>query len=378
MFIFLLLVIFLIPRGFSYLFRTNTKTPYTHFKTQSFGDSSFRTPLPGGELNLPGVNEPSGEILLDRPLIEKVASLRTFIECIEINRGKTPESTGDEQSEGKVSSVQTPQNENKFVEINEENLEPIKDLLAEEDLLEEVLSNAFVTYRDSKDSESIKRLQTIAEQIVPIASKLRKEKSERNITRLVSCYMNEKEDLDKVLKELQEKRALDKYLLKRLDELINLAAKKYRISDDHPAISEEFLKVLKERIAAERVTYIRGTDLFVKTLARCFAMKNEEEWNEVIKENIKTMDDLEEFYEWIQDGIEFCKRTKMYVEKNSRMMDKVEVMEKIIPSIVRQHPVWTPRDEHIEYEENPIDEEKYKEYKQYLEEDYFEKKGLNP
>eukprot|EP00375_Theileria_parva_P001691 XP_764365.1 hypothetical protein [Theileria parva strain Muguga] len=189
MFIFPLLLLILSPLCFSYLLRNKTHTPFTHFKSQSYDDSAFRTPLPGEEIRLPKVNEPSGEILLDRPLIEKVAYLRTFIESIEINRGKKPDNEECEQTEDKDSNVQNSENGNKIVEINEENLEPIRELLAEEDLLEEVLSNAFFTYKNSKDGESIQRLQAIAEQIVPIASKLRKEKSELNISRLIACYM---------------------------------------------------------------------------------------------------------------------------------------------------------------------------------------------
>nr|PVC49654.1 hypothetical protein MACL_00002846 [Theileria orientalis] len=321
---------------------------------QSYNESLFRTPLPGEEISLPKVHEPSGEYLLDKPLIEKIASLRTFIESIEINRGKksTHKQLENDHDEVKVDEYNN-DDFNKFVEITEENLEPITELLAEEDLLEEVLSTAFDNYKKSNDIESFDRLHDIAEQIAPIAAKIRKSNSEMNISRLIRCYMDGSEDVDKVLEELQKKKALNKYLLKRLDELINLAAKKFRISDKHQAMSEEFLKIIKDRIAAQRITDIRGTDLFVKTLAQCFEKETDEEWNKIIKDNIKGIEKLEEFHEWIVEGIEYCR-------KNNKIKDKIEKMERIMEIIVEQHPIWNPKEDYIEYESTQMGKEDYK------------------
>ncbi|UKK02902.2 hypothetical protein MACK_003000 [Theileria orientalis] len=321
---------------------------------ESYNESLFRTPFQGEEISLPKVHQPSGEYLLDRPLIEKIASLRTFIESIEINRGKKSKHKIVENDHNEtIEDEYNNDDDNKFVEITEENLEPIADLLAEEDLLEEVLSTAFENYKKSNDLESFDRLHDIAEQIAPIAAKIRKSKSEMNITRIISCFMDGNEDVDKVLEELHKKKSLNKYLIKRLDELINLAAKKYRISDKHPSMSEEFLKIIKDRIAAQRITDIRGTDLFVKTLAKCIEKETDEEWNNIIKDNMKSIEKLEEFHDWLVDGIEYCR-------KNNKIKDKIEKMERIMEIVVEQHPIWNPREDYIEYESQKMGKEDYK------------------
>ncbi|UKJ89910.2 hypothetical protein MACJ_003164 [Theileria orientalis] len=284
----------------------------------------------------------------------KIASLRTFIESIEINRGKKSKHNITVNSNIELSEDEyNNDNHNDVVEITEESLQPISELLAEEDLLEEVLSTAFQNYKKSNDLESFHRLDDIAEQIGQIAAKIRKSNSIINISRIISCYMDGDEDVDKVLEELHKKKALNKYLLKRLDELINLAAKKYRISDKHQAMSEEFLKIIKDRIAAHRITDIRGTNLFVKTLAHCFEKETDEELNKIIKDNIKTIEKLEEFHEWILEGIEYCR-------KNNKIKDKIEKMERIMEIVVEQHPIWNPRDDYIEYESPQMGKDDYK------------------
>lgn len=129
----------------------------------------------------------------------------------------------------------------------------------------------------------------------------------------------------------------------RLDEYINLAGKKFRVSDEHPSISEKFLRSLKDRIAAQQITTMRGTDSFVKTLALCLRYNNYDDYDRVLKENIKTIEGLEEFHDWLLDGISYIKETK-------KCDDKIKKMEDIVSAVVRQHPIWTPRDDHVEDE----------------------------
>lgn len=313
------------------------------FRIQRLHNDFFRAPIPNEELKLPKAIRPTGEILLDRELIARVAELRSFIEDIEFSRGKPlpDDLTSPENTSHDTDTEQS--KEKNAVEINEVTLEPIKDLLCEENLLEEVLTKAFEVYRSTKNFVAIDRLQNIANEIASVASKFRKSVAEENTARLLRCYMIDEEDLDAVLEELQKKRALNKYLVRRIDEYINLAGKKFRISDEHPSISENFLRVLKDRIAAQQITNARGTDLFVKTLAQCLQYDDCNDYDRVLKDNIKTIEGLEEFHDWLLDGISYIKETV----KNS---DKIEKMENIVDVVVRQHPLWSPHDDHIENE----------------------------
>ncbi|CDR96662.1 hypothetical protein, conserved [Babesia bigemina] len=339
-------------------------------------DSVFREPLPGEAITLPNPSATTGEYLLDREIIHRVAELRTFLEDIEVSRGKrsqlreierglnsgeyeirqvTKEEADrltaaanagpDVESQDTVDDTGMPETP---MEINEITLEPIKEHMYEENMLEEVLGKAFSVYRKNRDQASIQRLEVIASEIAPIADKVRKERAEEIIVRLVNCYVDGSENIDDVLYKLHKQKQLNKYLMQRFDELIKLASKKFRLSDEHPALSEQFLRTLKDRVAAEVLTSARGTRKWVRILAECFRYDNCVDYERVLKENLRKIEDIEDFRDWLLDGIEYCR-------DKGRMEERIEAMETIESIVVGLHPVWTPQDNYIETEDRPYD-----------------------
>ncbi|KAK2196428.1 hypothetical protein BdWA1_001674 [Babesia duncani] len=325
-----------------------------------FSDSLFRVPIPGEEITLPATNAPTGEYLLDKGLIEKISALRTFIENIESNRGKNStieelEVAINDDCKSEIDNSECEpevdtSNEKPLIEINEENLEPIKSLLCEEDLLEEVVGTAIGVYKRQNDNESIQRLQSIIDEIIPIAAKFRKTDAEEKIVRLILCFTNGEEDFDDVLEELQQKKKLNKYLIQRLDELTKIAAKKYRISDQHPALSEKLLRIIKDRVASQMISNARGTDKYVRILAECFEFDECVDYEKVLKHHLTKIEDIEGFHEFLIDGIEYCREKK-------KLQDKIEKMESIETIVVRLHPIWTPVDDYIEHETTEMEQE---------------------
>ncbi|GIX61478.1 uncharacterized protein BcabD6B2_09130 [Babesia caballi] len=333
-------------------------------------DSVFREPMPGEVITLPNPSAPTGQYLLDKELIDKVAELRTFIEDVEVSRGKRSqlrllerelnkdkcqivhlteeeaarlgEPSGSEADEPGPEERETP------MEINEATLEPIKDHMYEENLLEEVLGKAFSVYRKNRDQEGIRRLERIAGEIAPIAEKVRKSRAEDIIIRLINCYVEDEENVDDVLEELQKQKQLNKYLMQRFDELIKLASQKFRISDKHPAASEQFLRAVKDRVAAQVITHYRGTARWVRILAECFRYDNCVDYEAVLKRSLRKIEDIEDFRDWLLDGIDYCRQM-------GRMENRIEAMESIDSIVVGMHPVWTPRDDHVETEDIPYD-----------------------
>lgn len=152
-------------------------------------DSFFRKPIPNEELKLPNAVRLTGEFLLDRELIIKIAELRTFIEKLEFNRGKQPSSDVKPQDYSICDISNGGSKETNVMEINEVTLEPIKDLLCEENMLEEVLVKTFEAYKADNDSKSVERLKKIADEVALVASKFRRSVAEENILRLLRCYM---------------------------------------------------------------------------------------------------------------------------------------------------------------------------------------------
>lgn len=335
-------------------------------------DSLFRDPMPGEAITLPNPSEPTGEYLLDKDIITKVAELRTFIEDIEINRGKKSEVRLLERELNKDNCEVVPLTDEEAAkiddtekqegsddeahkddvgppfEINDATLEPIKEHMFEENMLEEVLGRAFSVYRKTRDQQSVDRLQQIATEMAPVVEKVRKTRAEEIIVRLINCYVNNEEDLNDVLEDLHNKKQLNKYLMKRFDELINLSSQKFRISDKHPAISEKFLRVLKDRVAAQAITSFRGTSKWVRILAECFQTDDCVEYEAILDKHLRKIEDIEDFHNWILDGISYCR-------ENEKMMHRIDAMEAIESIVVKLHPVWTPRDDHIETEDRPYD-----------------------
>ncbi|GFE53426.1 hypothetical protein BaOVIS_008300 [Babesia ovis] len=322
-------------------------------------DSVFREPLPGEEITLPNPSAPTGEYLLDRGLIAKVAELRTFLEDIEVSRGKKSKlklmeremnKEGaeilqlTEEEADKMEDVKDPVDADYDmgnlppIEINDKTLEPIADHVYEENMLEEVLGKAISVYRKDRDQTSVQRLQEIAEEMAPFVEKIRKERAEAIIVRLIRCFVDKKEDLDTVLEQLHRKKQLNKYLMRRFDELINLSAQKYRISDKHPAQSESFLRTLKDRVAAQIITSARGTQKYNTCV----------EYERVLTEHLRKIEDIEDFRSWLLDGIAYCR-------EKGRMEHRLEAMETIESIVVSLHPVWTPVDDHIETEATAYD-----------------------
>ncbi|GBE58725.1 hypothetical protein, conserved [Babesia ovata] len=339
-------------------------------------DSVFREPLPGEAITLPNPSATTGEYLLDRAIIHRVAELRTFLEDIEVSRGKksqlreierglnngdyeirqvTKEEADRLEAAAKANpnvEIQDPVDETGMpetpMEINETTLEPIKEHMYEENMLEEVLGKAFSVYRKNRDQASIQRLEGIASEIAPIADKVRKERAEEIIVRLINCYVDGRENIDDVLQRLYRQKQLNKYLMQRFDELIKLASKKFRLSDEHPALSERFLRTLKDRVAAEVLTSARGTSKWVRILAECFRYDNCVEYEKVLKKNLRKIEDIEDFRDWLLDGIAYCR-------DKGRMEERIEAMETIESIVVGLHPVWTPQDNYVETEDRPYD-----------------------
>ncbi|ORM39918.1 uncharacterized protein BXIN_1353 [Babesia sp. Xinjiang] len=332
-------------------------------------NSVFREPLPGEAITLPNPSAATGEYLLDRDLFTKVAELRTFIEDFEVSRGKRSQLRRLEREMNKEGAeivqltaeeaAQIEERKDEYtdesddepitpIDINEKTLEPIYDHLYEENMLEEVLGKAFSVYRKDRDYASVQRLEDIAGEMAPVAEKVRKGRSEEIIVRLINCYLDDKEDINDVLEELQKKKQLNKYLMQRLDELIKLAAQKFRVSDKHPAVSEHFLTTLKDRVAAQMITSARGTDRWVKILADCFRYDNCVDYEAVLKKHLRKIEDIEDFRDWLLDGISYCR-------KKGRMENQLEAMENIESIVVSLHPVWTPTDDHVETEAKAYD-----------------------
>ncbi|EDO08389.1 hypothetical protein BBOV_III008290 [Babesia bovis T2Bo] len=351
---------------------TETYASYIrNFRCKSIAspDSVFREPLPGEEITLPNPSRATGEYLLDRGLIAKIAELRTFIEEIEISRGKHStlklmerEMNKDNaeilclseeeanKMEGLVDARDVKMEEEPLppIEINDKTLEPINEHLFEENMLEEVLGKAISVYRKDRDQVAITRLQDIAEEMAPFVEKFRKSRAENIIVRLIDSYLYEKEDFNTLLEELYDKKQLNKYLIQRFDELIKLTSQKFRISDKHPAISENFLRILKDRVAAQMLTSARGTAKWVRILAECFKYTTCVEYEEVLRKNLRKIEDIEDFRNWLLDGIAYCR-------DEGKLEDRIEAMESIESIAVSLHPVWTPVDDHIETEDTPYD-----------------------
>lgn len=114
--------------------------------------------------------------------------------------------------------------------------------------------------------------------------------------------------MDDVLEKLQKKKQLNKYLMTRFDELIKLSSQRFRISDKHPAVSERFLRTLKDRVAAQALTYFRGTAKWVRILAECFRYDDCVDYEAVLKKRLTKIEDIEDFHIWIMDGVRYCRK----------------------------------------------------------------------
>ncbi|CCF72727.1 conserved Plasmodium protein, unknown function [Babesia microti strain RI] len=299
---------------------------------ESYADSTF----PKIE-HLPQKNLVTGKYLIDRHLIHKVACLRSCLEILEKGVAKNEANdsiNGISADQEGINNIGGRESENPLIGIfccfNDSQMRVFKQLVLDEGLFEEVLGRAITIYERAADTKSLERITWIATHLGPWVNQLRKDTADQKLSKLISAALTtvngdnlyENNQFFGVLWDYCEKGLLDRYLVKRCEEVISEASKRYRVDDGVASVSEIFLTSIKNQIIAQMITNLNGTDVYVKTLAECLNA-NREDWRRIVNCNIKSLEGIEEFIGWLGLGAEFLSRS----ERPGKMASAEDLLE---------------------------------------------------
>lgn len=224
-------------------------------------------------------------------------------------------------------------------------LDDIQGILTQGRLFEKVIKEAKAQYYRPSDSDKLKRVQLAESIIGPYVAKHRRLEGAAKIEHLMNALVsNNPGTLDDLFDQLSEKNELDEHLLRTLDELIESA--------NNTVYALEVLNILRDRIVAEIQTAGRQTNKFVKTLAFCLRLKSKEKRLTFIKQSIRSIEGLEEFAEFLSEGISASKSMKPQAGIPVLPPKTVSVMEEIYREMSTLNPLSKTGKEHIQGEDD--------------------------
>ncbi|PFH33072.1 hypothetical protein BESB_082710 [Besnoitia besnoiti] len=182
---------------------------------------------------------------------------------------------------------------------------------------------------------SLQRLEHLAPQLLAVARYHRRRQAKRKVERLLAAMLTgDVARIDALFLQMAEQKLLDSHLLNLIDELIHEAHMKYSSYKAKEALSETALKTLKRRILAHLEMMKTNRQDFVRILSLCFQTQTEKR-RAILKASLYTVDDLERFQEWLEDGIKFAEDTGKLKE------DQVKVMKNLVEDCKRANPLNT-------------------------------------
>nr|CAJ20410.1 hypothetical protein, conserved [Toxoplasma gondii RH]CEL71451.1 TPA: hypothetical protein BN1205_014100 [Toxoplasma gondii VEG] len=171
----------------------------------------------------------------------------------------------------------------------------------------------------------LRRLEHLSPQLIALAKYHRRRQAKRKAERLLAAMLGgDAARIDALFLQMAEQRLLDAHLLNFIDEMIHEAHMKYSAYKAKEALSETALKTLKRRILAHLEMMKSNRQDFVRILSLCFQTQTDKR-RAILKASLYTVEDLERFQEWLEDGIQFGEETgKLKKEQLTVMRNLVE------------------------------------------------------
>ncbi|KEP64534.1 UNVERIFIED_CONTAM: hypothetical protein HHA_293680 [Hammondia hammondi] len=155
----------------------------------------------------------------------------------------------------------------------------------------------------------LRRLEHLSPQLLALAKYHRRRQAKRKVERLLAAMLGgDAARIDALFLQMAEQRLLDAHLLNFIDEMIHEAHMKYSAYKAKEALSETALKTLKRRILAHLEMMKSNRQDFVRILSLCFQTQTDKR-RAILKASLYTVEDLERFQEWLEDGIKFGEET---------------------------------------------------------------------
>nr|CEL64142.1 TPA: hypothetical protein BN1204_000600 [Neospora caninum Liverpool] len=195
-------------------------------------------------------------------------------------------------------------------------------------------SNGENSDRESLDPLSrLRRLEHIAPQLLALARYHRRRQAKRKVERLLAAMLGgDAARIDALFLQMAEQKLLDAHLLNFLDEMIHEAHMKYSAYKAKEALSETALKLLKRRILAHLEMMKTNRQDFVRILSLCLQTQTEKR-RAILKASLYTVEDLERFQEWLEDGIQFGEET------GKLKKDQLKVMRHLVEDCKQANPL---------------------------------------
>ncbi|SBS80465.1 conserved Plasmodium protein, unknown function [Plasmodium ovale curtisi] len=224
-----------------------------------------------------------------------------------------------------------------------EHVQKYLNVLSENDVYEEIINHKIYIYKKNNEKEKKDNLIKIQNFLNPYIIALRKKKAKEKVEYLIASLIKG-DNIDEIITEMYKKKIIDIYVLTFIDDKIieahsklvkndKLNYNKNLIKEDEMSLTEKILRTLKDRIIAQEKLNAKGTFVFTRILFLSTTLDLNEDRTLIIKSNINSIEQLEEFELYLLDALD-------YSQDNDKMKKYIPHLELLLNTCKKINPIY--------------------------------------